>query len=216
MPNHVTTRIKAAPEVIKSMLNQGGNVDFSVLIPWQGSFEWDGVSAAAEICAEAALNLPLSENSLLARLQDSNRQRSSVKDLPEECFEQFVQMLRNHRATGFMHSMAFAREKWGTEWNAYSQKVEADNGEAKFDTAWNCPVPVLVQLSSNHPDHLIEVDFADEDIGSNCGTLHLKAGECVHQNEAGPWEEMTEDQRTAWGAFAYEVKGWTPDEDEAD
>ncbi|MFV3292566.1 hypothetical protein ACNFBR_28015 [Pseudomonas sp. NY11955] len=35
-------------------------------------------------------------------------------------FEQFVQMLRNHRKTEYMHCMDFSRHAWGTKWNAYS------------------------------------------------------------------------------------------------
>jgi hypothetical protein len=38
---------------------------------------------------------------------------------------------------------------------------------------------VLVKVSERFPDEAITVTYADEDIGSNCGTFTLKAGQMV-------------------------------------
>lgn len=214
MPNHVTTRVKAPAQVIQALLNEKGEIDFGMVIPWDGSFPWNGVSGAAETCAEAVLNKPLNEHGLIASLQAESRRRADVSALDDEDFEQFVQMLRNHRQTGYLHQMDFARAKWGTKWNAYSQAVNLEAQEAKFDTAWSCPIPVLTKLSSAFPVALIEVQFADEDIGSNCGTIHLTAGEEVLRDVAGRWAEMNQQEREKWQAFAYQVKGWSPESDD--
>lgn len=216
MPNHITNRVKAAPEVIRAMLNEAGAIDFGKIVPFSGQWPWEFISGRAETAAEKVLNTPLNEHPLVASLQAANRDDAQVSKLPDECFEQFVQMLLNHRATGFLHQMDFARAKWGTKWNAYSQEVDPDAGVAKFETAWSSPIPIFLQLSASHPDCLIEVQFADEDIGSNCGTVHFQAGAEVFRDAAGNWADMDEEQRARWTAFAYEVTGREPCEDDED
>ena len=112
--------------------------------------------------------------------------------------------------------MEFARKIWGTKWNACKSTANADEGKTSFDTAWSCPEGVLVELSKRFPEDVIKVVFADEDIGSNCGTFALKAGEIVESNIAPRWSDMTDQQKATWKAFAYEVTGRTPDPEEED
>ncbi|WP_238738850.1 DUF1281 family ferredoxin-like fold protein [Pseudomonas putida] len=212
MPNHITNKVSAPAHVLTSLINGDGQIDFGEVITFEGEFPWDGVCGAAETAAEAAINLPLSNNPMLAGMQRHSRETSSVTKLSEESFEQFVQMLRNHRKCGFMHDMDFGRQAWGTKWNAYGQKIDVEGSALTFDTAWSAPLPIFKALSALHPTEEITVEFADEDIGSNCGTLKLKGGELVEQDCAGPWDGMTEAEQAKWRAFAMEVKGWTDDE----
>ncbi|ATB63310.1 hypothetical protein [Pseudomonas mosselii] len=214
MPNHITNKVSAPAHVLASMINEEGHIDFKKLIKFEGDFTWDMICGAAETAAEAAINLPLSSNPMLAGMQRHSRETSSVTKLSDESFEQFIQMLRNHRKTGFMHDMDFGRQAWGTKWNAYSQKIDVEGCSLSFDTAWNTPVPVFEALSALHPTEEITVVFADEDIGSNCGTLKLKGGELVEQDCAGPWGKMNESERAKWRAFAMEVTGRTDEDDD--
>lgn len=214
MPNHITNKVSAPAHVLTSLINEEGRIDFGKIIKFEGEFPWDGICGAAETAAEAAINLPLSNNPMLAGMQRHSRETSSVTKLSEESFEQFIQMLRNHRKTGFMHDMDFGRQAWGTKWNAYSQKIDVEGCALHFDTAWNAPVPVFKALSALHPTEEITVVFADEDIGSNCGTLKLKAGELIEQDCAGSWSGMSEVDQAKWRAFALEVTGRTDEEDD--
>lgn len=214
MPNWVTTKIKSSPQVIQALVNEQGHVDFSRIIKFEGSFEWDGVRVSAETLAEKVVNAELSDHPLLRPLEEYNRARASLKDLDDEGFEQFVQMLRNHRATGYFHTMDFAREAWGTKWNACDSTHDVDAGTARFDTAWSFPAPVMLKLSEAFPGDEIAIEYADEDIGSNCGRMTLKAGAVVEQDIAGSWRDMSDADRERWSAFAYQVKGWDPEEDE--
>ncbi|PLV26400.1 hypothetical protein [Pseudomonas guariconensis] len=214
MPNHITNKVSAPAHVLASLINGDGRIDFGKVIKFEGEFPWDCVCGAAETAAEAAINLPLSNNPMLAGMQRHSRETSSVTKLSEESFEQFVQMLRNHRKCGFMHDMDFGRQAWGTKWNAYSQKIDVEGCSLSFDTAWNAPVPVFKALSALHPTEEITVLFADEDIGSNCGTLKLKGGELVEQDCAGPWGKMNEAEQAKWRAFAMEVTGCTDEDDD--
>jgi len=216
MPNHVTNKVRAPAHALKSLINESGKIDFNTILPFRGAFPWDSISGQAETAAEAITAQPLNEHPLIAGLERRNRTEANVLQLSEECFEQFIQMLRNKRSSGQFHSLDFARDVWGTKWNAYDQVIELDAGELSFDTAWSCPIQVLTELSKLHPDDEIVVRYADEDLGSNCGTVHLKSGEVVSSEVAGRWNEMSDEQRKQWTAWARDLKGWPEDEEGAE
>ena len=91
-------------------------------------------------------------------------------------------------------------ENWGTKWNACNTYVISDN-EVEFDTAWSCPMEVLKELSRQFKGVEIYVEYADEDIGSNCGTFTLLNGKVIdYCNKEGDCD------------FAMNIKGYT-DED---
>lgn len=208
MPNWITNKIKAPSHVIRSMLNDKGNIDFNLVTAFDGEFPWDGVRCDAETLAETVVRKPLSDNPLLQGLQAFNRNDTNIKKLSDESFEQFIQMLRNFRKCGFLHTMDFARDAWGTKWNACEPVANVEAGTASFETAWSCPRPVLEALSKKFPDDAIEVQFADEDIGSNCGMFTLKSGQYITSDIAPAWNDQTEEQKAKWKAFGYALKGW--------
>ncbi|NIF28374.1 hypothetical protein F3J44_18560 [Pantoea sp. Tr-811] len=214
MPNWVTNKVKAPQEVIQAMLNEEGRIDFGKIIKFEGEFPWNGVMGDAETAAEHVLRVPVSDNPLVGAMQLESRNRVDLSKLSDESFEQFVQMLRNHRKTGFMHSMDFARSAWGTKWNACEPNVDSPES-ASFETAWSFPEPIFIKLSQMFPEATIELAYADEDIGSNCGTVIFKGGEAVSRDESAGWNSMSEADQEKWIAFAYEVKGWECDQEEA-
>lgn len=216
MPNWVTNKVSAPQCVLASLIDESGKIDFNQVIRFQGSFEWDGVRCDAEQAAEIITQTPLSDNPLIAHLEAMNRRTVTVLKMDDEGFEQFVQMLRNKRQCGYFHGMDFAREQWGTKWNACQQTIDLEAGRIQFDTAWSCPVPVFIALSKLHPDHELVVHYADEDIGSNCGMLTIKNGEVMSSEVAGRWRDMDEQDRKRWSDFACDVTGYQeePEDDE--
>jgi hypothetical protein len=214
MPNHITNKVQAPKEVLATLLNAEGRIDFNTIIPFTGTFNWNGIDGRAETCAEAISAAPLNDHPLIASMQRDSRSKASIAGCDDEQFEQFVQMLRNKRATGYFHTLDFAIDKWGTKWNAYDQLVELDEGIFQFDTAWSCPKPVFLALSALHPQSEITVQFADEDLGSNCGTLVFKAGEIFSADVAGNGNEISTEDQEKWTAFARELTGRTADEDD--
>lgn len=213
MPNWITNKIAAPKHVIEAMLNADGHIDFEAISAFPGPHNaWDDISCAAEEAAEIVCGRPVSSHPLVAALKTKSRAEFDIKSLSDECFQQFIGMVENYRACGYLHSMDFARQAWGTKWNACEQKHNADAGTAEFETAWSCPEPVLVLLSKRFPEDEISVTFADEDIGSNCGTFTLKAGAVIASDIAPAWRDMTEEQRAKWKAFAYQVRGWSPED----
>ena len=212
MPNWITNHISAPKHVIHAMLNKEGRIDFSTMCPFPGPHnDWDLISRTAEEAAEIVCGTPLSSSPLVASMQAASRSEFDIKKLSDGDFAQFVGMLENYRACGYLHSKDFARKVWGTKWNACNPSANPDEGKASFDTAWSCPEGVLVELSKRFPEDIIEVVFADEDAGSNCGRFTLKAGAVVDQDIAPAWRDMTDEQKEKWKAFAYEVKGWEPE-----
>jgi hypothetical protein len=215
MPNWVTNKVKAPSHVIEAILDDKGNVDFNRIITFDGEWPFDGVYLDAETLAEHLCGV-VEDNPLIAGLREANRSRISIKGMTDSSFEQFVQMLRNHRKCDTLHGMDFARKHWGTKWNACDASADVETGTAQFDTAWSCPEPVLVELSKKFPEDSIEITYADEDIGSNCGSFTLKAGEVVSSDIADSYSKQSDEDKAKWRAFAYAVKGWNPEEIEED
>jgi hypothetical protein len=215
MPNWVTNKLQTTERVIRGMLNAEGNVDFAMVAPFAGpNDDWDGIYGDAETAAEMVCGILLSSDPLLASLEAGNRARIDLKAMSEESFKQFVGMLENYRACGFLHGMAFAREVWGTKWNACRPTAEPERGRCEFETALACPEGVLRKLSERFPDDAITVTFADEDIGSNCGTFTLKAGQIVAKDIAPAWRALDEAGKAKWRSFAIEVTGRSHEQDE--
>lgn len=61
--------------------------------------------------------------------------------------------------------------QWGTKWNSYGYTADTGfkDGKLTFLTAWSAPHPILEKLSEMYPDIKFEHEWADEDIGMNCG-----------------------------------------------
>lgn len=214
MPNWITNKITAPKHVIAAMVNAEGRIDFRLMAPFPGprGEDWDGIYGDAETAAEMVCGIGLNPHPLIAALESANRSDIDIKKMSEASFQQFIGMLENYRACGYLHDMDFARKVWGTKWNACEPAHDAEAGTAQFDTAWSCPEGVLVELSKRFPEDEIRVVYADEDIGSNCGTFTLKGGEAIASDIAPSWSRMTDEEKTKWKAFAYEVKGWDPEE----
>jgi hypothetical protein len=98
--------------------------------------------------------------------------------------EEAATAIENERLYGCSDWYSFANKYWGTKWNAYSQSFEMVEGDGvkrphakiTFDTAWNTPLPIFEKLSAMFPKAVFIVDYADEDVGQNCGTLSIKGG----------------------------------------
>lgn len=68
---------------------------------------------------------------------------------------------------------------WGTKWNSYGYTADTGfkDGKLTFLTAWSAPHPILEKLSEMYPDIKFEHEWADEDIGMNCGRYVYFDGE---------------------------------------
>lgn len=97
-----------------------------------------------------------------------------------ETLENYIKGFFNIKRYGERDWYDWSIKNWGTKWNAGDTVVYSDFIE--FQTAWSTPIPVFVELSKRLKNVEINVDYADEDIGSNCGSLLIINGN-VHQFE---------------------------------
>lgn len=69
---------------------------------------------------------------------------------------------------------------WGTKWNCYGYEESFDYSQTDslwFQTAWSAPHPILQKLSDMFPEIEFRHQWADEDIGYNCGQHRYFGGE---------------------------------------
>lgn len=68
---------------------------------------------------------------------------------------------------------------WGSKWNSYGYTADSGfkDGKMTFLTAWSAPHPIMQRLSEMFPDIVFEHEWADEDIGMNCGRYVYFDGE---------------------------------------
>lgn len=96
-------------------------------------------------------------------------------------------------------------EHWGTKWNAYEQNELVDG--LMFWTAWSNPKQVIIALSKKYPSIRIDVEYADEDYGNNCGKYSVENGIVSNETIYNAWrsedqdyiEEAQDFARYLWG-----------------
>ena len=69
----------------------------------------------------------------------------------------------------------WSRWNWGTKWNSYDGEWYEEGASIQFNTAWSTPEPVYLALIKKFPNLDFNVEFADEDMGFNCGTFSHNA-----------------------------------------
>ncbi len=71
---------------------------------------------------------------------------------------------------------------WGSKWDCKSaQDHGAGSMQFEFETPWSTPVEIIKYLSRKFPIAVFQVEYADEDIGHNCGTYHVKDGKIIEE-----------------------------------
>ena len=95
-------------------------------------------------------------------------------------------------------------DNWGCKWDCsdFCFTVDDDGVHFSFNTPWAFPAPVAEKLSELHPDLEFTFEFADEDIGRNCGVF-------VMHNATDTYEYVNKEGDNK---FACEIKGYDYDE----
>lgn len=118
--------------------------------------------------------------------------------------------IRNILDYGYPSWYKWALAHWGTKWNASMYRDDPETLEVWFETAWSTPEPVIKLLVESMGAHAFEeIEYADEDLGSNCG--YYEFGDGFHafsiEHANGSYEAME---------CARRVTGIDPDEPEED
>lgn len=110
----------------------------------------------------------------------TGKREGNVKDFSEEDFNGFIQCLKNIREHGSTSWYEWANANWGTKWNAYAQNDNRNTEDTiYFQTAWSSPLQLIQKLSKMFPLVKINIDYADEDSGSNTGKIVFENGEAT-------------------------------------
>lgn len=101
----------------------------------------------------------------------------------------------------------WCRINWGTKWNACDSRIDRDKGLIWFDTAWSMPYHLYTKLAAKNPDLKATIFFADEDIGSNCGTAFIENGKVTGDFMKAGTDEAIEFAMSVWeGELLPELK----------
>lgn len=96
------------------------------------------------------------------------------------------------------------RKYWGTKWNCCEDSYVGNNVYV-FQTAWSMPDGIYRELSKQYPGVKVSVEYADEDIGANCGVVEYENGEVTYDEYRGCEDSEDEDARESACEFANSV-----------
>lgn len=210
MPNHITNivKVEGSPEKVEELFlyvkGEKSEFDFNKIIPMPESLHITSGSNVDNAIAILSNDLEKFNEMLdwswvkeegietVEDLQDVLMKKLSPKD-----FQEGKIALDNLLKYGHKDWYSWSIANWGTKWNAYDIVKNNDN-EIVFDTAWSTPFPVLEKLAQKFPELTIIVHFADEDIGSNCGSYAFIGGILNGEYLPKGWKAMK---------FAIEIKG---------
>ncbi|MDO4563879.1 MAG: hypothetical protein Q4C12_08640, partial [Clostridia bacterium] len=201
MPNHVENyislkgderQITAMLEAIKSDEYGIGTIDFNKIIPMPESLNIEagsrtdkGLESYRDFVDVYTLGGTINMDKLGEIPKKSEEiflsQRTDIKPDEWELGKTAWQNIQKYGApTWYDWSIA----NWGTKWNAYGYDSGRDysGGDSLwFQTAWSAPHPILEKLTELYPDITMEHQWADEDLGVNCGRFSYKGGERIEE-----------------------------------
>ncbi len=203
MPNHVENhiefsgdeqRISAMLEQIKNDKYGIGTIDFNKIIPMPESLN---IEAGSKTDRGLKAYRDFIEAYTFGRsAEDALKALESIPEKSEEIFlHQRTDIQRDEWELGktAWHNIQiygaptwydWAIGKWNTKWNAYGYDGYTDYSacdEITFQTAWSAPHPILKKLSEMYPDISLKHQWADEDIGMNCGERTYLGGKIIDQ-----------------------------------
>lgn len=104
--------------------------------------------------------------------------------------------------------LEFAEQNWGTQHNAYTTYLDDGCGEVWFETTWNFPLQLIIELSKRFPNETLSLSYAEPNDASHCGELELKNGKVILHDCAENWESLSANEKARWSSFASELHGY--------
>lgn len=189
MPNYVKNivkfkditwdRFKEILKEINGKEDEGFSFDFNTIIPMPKSLDIEESSRGDKgyACYKAYLE-EIERKMNETEKEEIKRKLMEEYGIDENTFElgkTYYENVKNYGATSWYD---WCIEHWGTKWNSMNNYVQ-ENGVISFETAWSTPENVIKEMATKF-NVGIEVNFADEDIGYNCGIYEYnKDGELI-------------------------------------
>lgn len=210
MPNHVLNlvTISGDKETIKKVKDQ---------IIVDGEFSFDHIVKEPKEITEMEEHSDL-DNAVEYLKASTEEEREKVKEKILKCrsvdyfnkiLAQGKQALLNEEKYGARSWYPWRLKNWGTKWDCYEVTYTASETSISltFQTAWSTPFEVMQALAKQFPTVEIDIEFADEDLGSNCGIYGFKNGEQAY-------EEMKNDLQFSCDIWGYDYDEITADMEE--
>lgn len=205
MPNHIQNivKIKGNKEEVAKCAEKIFKDDvfsFKNIIPRPS--ELDIESSSTQSDGITLINGTEEEKErIVSKMKRWANENKTLDDFIEEAKKLGHIALENKRKYGFTDWYGWDIENWGTKWDAYNVSFEVSEKRISlcFQTAWATPYPIFEALTKMFPNLSIYVDFADEDLGHNCGEYGFEGGEAFKFDEGDL-------------AFACEIWGYDYDE----
>lgn len=133
----------------------------------------------------------------------SDEEKKEIEDkynLTDNEKDEIRQIIDNIAKYGYPDWYEWSVDKWGTKWDVCEPHYECggDTILMDFETAWNTPKAALLALSRQYPDLTIYLEYASEDLGSNCGIYTLCGGEII--------DEESRDREFACDMWGYDYE----------
>jgi len=181
MPNHIinilTIEASNKQEIINAIRGEEFDqyIDFNKIIPMPE--ELKGTTSPVRIVSES----------------ESKKGKGITQEMHDKLIEKY----------GHADWYSWSNANWGTKWNAYEQHKEGET--IFFQTAWSTPLEVVEKLSVKFPGATFNVQYADEDLGYNCGEYTVINGQIVEHFRGNG----NKDSKT----FACEIWGYEEEEE---
>ena len=203
MPNYVRNRIsfEGDPNEISRMLESIqvekygiGSIDFNKILPMPESLNIEAGSRTDE-------GLRMYQGYLHAKEQNqpTGKYLRYQTEHPEN-WEMGKQAYQNIQKYGASTWFDWCVENWGTKWPALQDDISVRENELCFDTAWSFPNGIVEKLSRTYPKVVIMAEWADEDIGNNCGRAVYKNGKLIDGYFPTDQKEAVEFAASVWEA----------------
>ncbi|WP_394941159.1 hypothetical protein [Psychromicrobium sp. YIM B11713] len=176
MPNHITTRVSGPAGIVDALTRrhtEAESVAHDEAEADRKQFLVENERADTYVYSPLDMDKLFIDFSMLVQ-QPENIETGSCSDSHEQ---------------GVICWYSWNIANWGTKWNGYKfdiEQVDDDVAQLRFDTAWSHPFPIVKALSEKFSDVLIEVSFADENLGYNLGQYMIKAGETIQETSFIP------------------------------
>jgi hypothetical protein len=164
MPNHITNllEVHGEPQRVKDFFafiaGENGAMDFNKVIPMPESLNIED-SSLGEIGMKYWLSKSTAVKERFDRLSDTDK---------EKALELGKKYIHNKKRYGHTTWYGWARDNWGTKWNAYNINTW-DGNTIEWNTAWSGSEAIIEKLVELFPDLEFDYWYDDEDAGYNVG-----------------------------------------------
>lgn len=230
MPNHVENVIylEGPEEQIQALLEKVkydeigvGSLDFQKVIPMpdslnieSGSRTTHGLEAYEDFWKVYTMAGTVERDPLEVPMEKEEVFLRTRTDIRREEWELGRNAFQNQVRFGYPTWYEWCWNAWGTKWNSYGYEERfPPNGGNKlvFQTAWEAPHPVIEKMAQMFPAVRITHNWADENIGHNCGRIEYENGKACDS-----YCPVTEEEAVSFacGVWDYDEEEYLPEPEE--